>query len=121
MILSVLLLGTLFSVSAWSANRLSGLCGRTDELLAMSEKLSETDTEAAARFAEGARALWEAAEGFTRIFYRHDSLDLLNESFLVYESALRQDDAAAHGALRLLRARLAALLDEERLTLRSLI
>ncbi len=122
MILSVLLLGTLFSVSAWSANRLSGLCGRTEELLALSEGCAaDGSREAAQGYAAEARGLWEAAEDYTRIFYRHDRLDALNEAFLAYETALRQGPAAASGALRLLRARLAALLDEERLTLRSLI
>lgn len=122
MILSALLLGLLLTVSLWSTNRLAALCTRTEALLALSARCeADGSREAAQLYAAEARGLWEAAEAFTRIFYRHDRLDALNESFLVYETALGQDPAAARGALSLLRARLAALLDEERLTLRSLI
>ena len=122
LIVSALLLAALCAVSLWSTARLEALCARTEGLLALSEGLlAAGDTEAAERFAAEARGLWEAAEGYTHIFYRHDTLNTLNESFLVYESALRETEASAPGALRLLRARLTALLDEERLSLRSLI
>lgn len=120
---SALLLLGLCGLALWSQGRLTALCGDTEALLARSEALlAEEDWEAAERFAAQARLLWRDRENYTRLFLRHDALDGLNERFIAYETELRRrDPEAAFGALRLLRARMEAILDEERFSLKALI
>ena len=120
---SALLLLGLCGLALWSQGQLTALCEDTEALLARSEALLEgEDWEAAERFAAQARLLWRDRADYTHLFLRHDALDGLNERFIAYETELRRrDPEAAFGALRLLRARMEAILDEERFSLKALI
>ena len=113
---------SLFALTIVNTNMLGKMTNELTEILDDSLKYAENgDWDTAVSKAEEAESLWNKADPYTHIVVRHSEIDITNDAFYDYLTALySREDGEAKGTYKALLSHISSIVNMEKVTFGSI-